>query len=405
MQKIKTIFIIILFILPTTSFSESSVFALTKKSLGEHHYPYSAAALGRGGFAMAFPDSVQINQVNFSLWSFMPRTTFTLEMMYQGLGTESKTDQISSYDGTFLGGYLTIPLIQHKMAIGFGIQPSSFNNQGFLIQNLGVGAPAEQTIKTKGTLSEVQVAATYAPNERMSFGVLMYYILGKITDNTTITYADRDYASIIIENQYQFYGLAPSFGVSGFYRMFDWLSLGGRLKIPTKVKVFSKQKSLTTNKTIDRDQKVSFPVNITVGFSIQPFERLILGGDIDYIDWKNGYLFNGLPISQMNNNFRIGAGFEYLPSKRRLTSYGDKMNYRAGAFFGQMNFLANDETINEYGISLGLGLPIRSGNSRVDVAFQLGQRGDLGTNNLSEKFFRLNLQVSANELWFVRDDR
>jgi len=137
----------------------------------------------------------------------------------------------------------------------------------------------------------------------------------------------------------------------------------------------------------------------------QPFERFVIGGDIDYIDWKKGYLFNGYPLSYMNNNFRIGAGVELKPSIRRLASYSDRMNYRAGVFYGQMNFLSNGKPVNEYGLSLGLGLPIGRANSRIDVAFQAGKRGDLSINGLSEMFFRLNFSVSADELWFVRDER
>ncbi|GAG85107.1 unnamed protein product, partial [marine sediment metagenome] len=65
-------------IIPTLGYSESSVFALAPFSIGEHHYPYSTAALGRGGFSMAFMDSVALNQMNYSLWAFLPQTTFSI---------------------------------------------------------------------------------------------------------------------------------------------------------------------------------------------------------------------------------------------------------------------------------------------------------------------------------------
>ena len=149
----------------------------------------------------------------------------------------------------------------------------------------------------------------------------------------------------------------------------------------------------------------SFPANWTVGLTFQPFERWVLGGDIDVINWKSGYLFDGLPISNMNNNARIGAGIERVPSKRRLAPYADKINYRAGAFYGQLNYLSNGEAVDEYGVTLGFGLPITQGSSRLDIALQLGKRGDIEINGLSEMFFRLNFSISANEMWFVRDDR
>jgi len=354
---------------------------------------------------MAVVDSVSLNQMNYSLWTHMPRTTFTLGIAYQGLATESSTNKISSIDGSFLGGFLAIPIMKKKMAIGFGIQPKSINNQGFVLKDTGVGARATQTIKSKGTLSEVQFVVAYSPIPDLSLGFFAYYILGKINDNTTIKYLDFSYADISVSNEYHFYGNGPSFGVSGFLRLTPRMTIGARVKIPTKMTVYSQQHSISTRETIEEYQEVTFPLNVTVGMAWQPFERFVIGGDIDYIDWKSGYLFNGLPLSYMNNNYRIGAGVEIKPSKRRLASYANKMNFRAGVFYGQMNFLSNGQPVNEYGLTAGLGLPIRHGNSRVDIALQAGKRGDISINGLSEMFFRLNFSVSANELWFVRDDR
>ena len=405
MKKIKKVVFILLILSPTLSFGESSVFALVPKSIGEHHYPYSVAALGRGGFSMAVVDSVSLNQMNYSLWTYIPKTTFTLGVAYQGLATESSSNKISSLDGSFLGGFLAIPIMKKKMAIGFGIQPKSINNQGFVLREAGVGAKATQTIRSKGTLSEVQFVAAYSPIPDLSLGFFAYYILGKINDNTTINYLDVSYADIVVQNEYHFYGKGPSFGLSGFLRLTPRMTIGARVKIPTKMTVYSQQKSITAEKTVEKYQDVTFPLNLTLGMAWQPFERFVIGGDVDYIDWKTGYLFNGLPLSYMNNSYRIGAGIEIKPSTRRLASYTNRMNYRAGVFYGQMNFLANGQPINEYGLTAGLGFPIIQGTSRVDVALQAGKRGDIAINGLSEIFFRLNFSVSASELWFVRDDR
>lgn len=354
---------------------------------------------------MAFKDSVTINQMNYALWAYVPRTTFSLGVSYQGLATENDLNQISSYDGSFLGGFLSVPLISKRLAAGVGILPKSINSQSFFIKDVGIGTSADQTIKVDGTLSEVQFVTSFALSENMSFGAFIYYILGKINDQTRITYNDRSYSDIFVENEYHFYGKGPGFGISAFYGMTPWLSIGARLKFATEMEVYSKQASISTEQTNEEFQDVTFPANWTVGLTFQPFERWVLGGDIDVINWKSGYLFDGLPISHMNNNARIGVGIERVPSKRRLAPYADKMNYRAGAFYSQLNYLSNGEAVDEYGVTLGFGLPITQGSSRLDIALQLGKRGDIEINGLSEMFFRLNFSLSANELWFVRDDR
>ncbi|MBA7531700.1 hypothetical protein ES705_23921 [subsurface metagenome] len=405
MRNLKKIIIFCLMLMPSLGQAESSVFALTPNSIGEHYYPYSVAALGRGGFSMAFMDSINLNQMNYALWTYMPRTTFSLNFAYQGLQSQTATNEISSVDGNFFGGFLAIPLIPKVAAMGFGILPKSINNQGFIIHDVGVGAPATQTIKVKGTLSEVQIVGSFAIGQNLSIGLFLYYILGKINDQTKIEYSDPSYQNVDVENQYQFYGKGPSGGVSAFLRLTPRLSVGARVKFPSVMTMTTQHVSRSAERVIEKYQDITFPINGTVGASWAPFERWVIGADADYINWEDGYKFNGIPVNNMTNNFRFGAGIEHIPSRRRLAAYGNKMNYRAGVFYGQLNFIANGNFVNEYGVALGLGLPIKSGSSRLDVALQVGQRGDISLNGLSEKFFKLNFSISANELWFRPDDR
>ena len=398
-------FLILILILPTITFGESSVFALLPKSVGEHYYPYSVAAQGRGGFSMAIVDSVGLNQMNYALWTNIPRTTFTVGMTYQGLATESPTHKIGSLNGSFLGGYLAIPLLVKKITIGFGVQPKSINNQGYTLKNSGLGVNATQTFKAKGDLSEVQFITAFAPIQDLSFGLYVYYVFGKISDNTIISYTDISYADISVQNEYRFYGKHPSIGLSGFLRLTPRMTIGARLKIPSKTTVYSQQKSIAGEKKYERYQEITFPLNLTFGMAWHLDNGLVLGGDFDYINWKNGYLFDGSPLSYMTNSFRIGAGAELKPSARRLASYTNRMNYRAGIFWGQMNFLANGHPVNEYGIGLGIGLPVNRESNRIDIALQVGKRGSISINGLSEMFLRLNFSISADELWFAPDER
>lgn len=405
MKTIKKILISFLFLLPSLSYGGSSIFALVPKSIGEHYYPYSTAALGRGGFSMAFMDSVDLNQMNYSSWSYISRTTFTLGMGFQSLSSESEINQTNSNDGNFLGGYIAIPLIQKKLAIGFGILPKSFNDQGFILEDAGVGSPATQTIKTNGSLSEVQFVTSYAVSKNLSVGLLLYYILGNITDNSKLEYSEATYRDVIIENEYHLYGKGASVGLSVFYRLNEKLAFGAQAKLPTKITIYSQQSSVTTNKTVDEYREITFPLNGTVGVTYQAGERWALGTDFDYTAWKKGYLFNSMTVDGVDNNYRLGLGVEYMPSARRIISYSDKINYRGGLYYGKLNFLSNGQPVIDYGLSLGLGLPIVRGSSRLDIAFQLGKRGSLGKNGLSESYFRLNFSIAASELWFLREDR
>jgi hypothetical protein len=64
----------------------------------------------------------------------------------------------------------------------------------------------------------------------------------------------------------------------------------------------------------------------------------------------------------------------------------------------------NSSSINEFGISFGLGLPIgrTSGFSNANVGFELGQRGTQDNGLIRETFFNFSVGLSLNDTWFIK---
>jgi len=62
----------------------------------------------------------------------------------------------------------------------------------------------------------------------------------------------------------------------------------------------------------------------------------------------------------------------------------------------------NNEAIDEFGISFGLGLPAGTNFSNLNIGFEYGQRGTSNSGLIKENFFKLSLSLSLNEKWFVR---
>ena len=169
--------------------------------------------------------------------------------------------------------------------------------------------------------------------------------------------------------------------------------------------VYSTQKSLSVEKTIEEYRDLRLPLAAALGMAIKFSSRFMIGGDIDYQNWQDGYELNGQRIPGIQNSFRIGAGLERGPTSDRFASYFQKMTLRAGAFYGQLNNLSDGNPVNEYGLTFGLGLPIIVNRNQIDISAEVGQRGDVNLNFIEEMFFRIGFSVSTNELWFVQQDR
>ena len=66
-----------------------------------------------------------------------------------------------------------------------------------------------------------------------------------------------------------------------------------------------------------------------------------------------------------------------------------------------IGLVINNESINEFGISFGLGIPAGGLFSNVNTTFELGQRGTTDANLVEENFINFQLSLSLNDRWFI----
>ena len=62
----------------------------------------------------------------------------------------------------------------------------------------------------------------------------------------------------------------------------------------------------------------------------------------------------------------------------------------------------NNESIKEFGISFGLGLPVGDLFSNANVGFEIGKRGTTNNNLIQENFVNFQLSLSLNDRWFQK---
>jgi hypothetical protein len=403
MRHKKSHTILIFIVLSGTVIAGTSMFGFGPQLPGTYQNSFTTVAAGRGGVEMAIIDSMSLNQSNFALWSMLSRTTISINLLFQGITTKSNTQNIGSFDANVHGGFLAIPLLKKKFVIGVGLIPQIRNDIGVKIQSIGIGAAATQTVNTSGNIGEAKFIAAYAPFDNFSLALVPSYTFGFISDEISIVYDDIAYGDISVVDKYKIYG--PGFGLYAFYQTGQKFAVGGKVKLPSKLTLFTEQTSLSKVEIIDKFRKVTLPLNWGAGVSYKLSNSWQAGLDFDYKNWKNGYKIEGNTVNNLDNSYRIGIGIERLPQQRRFISTMQDITYRGGLFYGQLYKRANDNSVYEYGISLGLGLPILRNNSHMDFAFEYGQRGDLAENFLKESFFRLHISISANELWFQREKR
>lgn len=151
------------------------------------------------------------------------------------------------------------------------------------------------------------------------------------------------------------------------------------------------------------------PMKLAVGYSAKS-EKLGFYADYEQMFYSN---IADLINYSVRNERNIAFGLSYVP-KPDYSNKGDffkKVEYRGGFYQTQHHFLVNNQEINEFGISFGLGLPvtrsIHRGQgvpqiSRVNVGVEFASMGKTSDGLFLDNMVRLTLSMNLNDKWFIK---
>jgi hypothetical protein len=149
-----------------------------------------------------------------------------------------------------------------------------------------------------------------------------------------------------------------------------------------------------------RDSAFQMPEKFGVGITYRKPNKLTIGADFKYEKWAEAKFFN--QTNALTNRMKVNAGVEYIPNLMR-SNLLSKIHYRAGASFANSYIIdVNDSKYNEYGASVGVGIPMVDRRSFINMAFEYTRLTPQKAASLSEQYFKLTLSYTFNELWFFK---
>ncbi len=148
---------------------------------------------------------------------------------------------------------------------------------------------------------------------------------------------------------------------------------------------------------------LTLPSRWSLGAGIgQPF-KWFLGGEYSFVKTSE---FDNPIFSAENARFEdastISIGGFFIPDYSSFNSYWKRLTYRAGVRFEESGLMINNESINEFGISFGVGLPVGRLFSNANLGFEIGKRGTTNQGLVEENFVNFQLSLSLNDRWFVK---
>jgi len=317
--------------------------------------------------------------------------------------------------------YLSIALsLKEGLGIGFGITPysslgysiisESINDQGGTVTNLFDGT---------GGLSRAYFSIGYEVLKNLSVGATMNFNFGTLENNRLQTIEDVQFGTqdnrISRVNGVDFnYALNYTPKINDKYRLHSSIRVNTQGNLSSRNTRSVSSISTSTGQNIElvdidlvsqglANTALKIPTTTTLGIGI--------GQDLK---WFVGAEYSQQGLSSFTNDFividnltyqdasAISIGGFYVPNQSSFSSYLKRVTYRAGARFENTGIVVNGTEIDNFGITFGVGLPLSGSFSNVNLGFEYGKRGTTDANLIEENYFKVNLSLSLNSLWFAK---
>ncbi len=363
-----------------------------------------------GGLGV-YSDSIHLNIQNPAAVSELKLVNFSIagSHKFNTLSTEQETQRVT----TTTLDYLAIGIPMGKFGASFGLIP--YTSSGYKLQSQSDVATTQYS--GSGGLNKIFVALSYRLFKGLSVGIDANYDFGNIENTAISTQEDIQFGTQEI-NRSDLLGFSFNFGALYKTMLTEELESVSSFTYTPETD-FASENSRTISTILalpngnfttidDRDIVVSdtdftFPSQFTLGTGIGKPKKWFLGGE--YTSQKTSN-FTNRTFELDNVTFEDASKFKlggfYIPNYNSFTSYWNRIVYRAGFRFEETGININGEAIDEFGISFGLGMPLRRSFSNVNLGFEIGRRGTQNNGLVSENFFNIFVSLSLNDKWFEK---
>lgn len=366
------------------------------------------------GGLLVFSDSIHVNLRNPASYGKLKLTTFTVGGSHQTSSLETESEKENTRTTSL--DYLAIGIPTGKLNFAFGLIP--YTSVGYNIRQIN-NETTSNTFSSRGGMNKVFFTTAYAVTEDLSLGANLDYNFGNIQNRFTVFQTEIQYGTRQI-NRTDFSGFNLNFGVDYQTRISSKLNFhtaatyapamdisteGSRSTVPV---LFNAQGAESIPPTYDvttitfSDEKLTLPAQFTIGAGIGTRNKWFMGAEYTNIEEADYRLSAGpSPLTyryESASQYRFGG--YYIPQYNSLTSYLNRVVYRAGVRYEESGLYLNNEGINEFGISFGLGLPAGTTFTNANLGIEYGQRGTTDSGLIKENFFKLSISLSLNDRWF-----
>jgi hypothetical protein len=269
----------------------------------------------------------------------------------------------------------------------------------------------------KGGFTNLFIGTGININKNFSVGANLTVLFGQIERTNILEFADyvHEYNNIFAEKLH-INGINLDLGIQYSTILKNDYILNAGLSLTPGKSYHSNYESLlmkyapytlypyspdTLSYVSDNSTKAFFPGTFRLGVSFGKKDKLVAG--IDYIstNWSNAKISGS--SGYLADIKSLLFGVEYIPDKNSNYSFLKRVEYRAGGHIENNYLIINGIQIKEYGITAGIGIPMRRTFSRTNLFFDFTRKdGSINKGLHNENYFTMGISLNLYDQWFMK---
>lgn len=377
--------------------------------LGDIVFGQTAAAQGMGGAQVAYSSDNTINMYNPALWAKVKTTRLQTGYRFNQNIIDNSNSTIWQNNGTINGFYSIFNFdSENEISAAVMMQPATSVNYNMLTNIYEIASESGQSSVVgrklytgTGGLNFITAGIGSKIISNVYVGASVSAVIGKIEHKAHSTFNNTYSIDYHVNNTTVFSGANYSFGL--YINPISTLGVGAFYKLSPEINVENRHEYLYYPQTLqNRDTTVAIDNNIKmpdffgIGLSYTIKRTMI---NVDYFsgDFKEVNIYE-TPQGNFSDLQRYSLGVCFLGNPNQFATMIDRISYKLGAYYQQQYYELNENRINEYALTGGLQVPIRS--AQLDLAIAIGKRGTLSNGLLNESFGKLVIDISIGDNWF-----
>lgn len=391
-----------------------------------------------GGLTAGIQQASHLNVGNPASYAVDSVTIFEIGVHGEAVNIANSTASQNRLNGNISYLAMGFPLVKSKWYLTMGLLP--FSASGYNIKQTSAGTDpgnAQYFYQGDGGYNRYYAGTGFKITKNLSAGVNASYLYGTTNRSNKVEFVESNYLNNRITNSITVSDIFLDAGITFSKELKNGRTFTAGISGSPEQALNARRDQLWINyflrsngvellrDTISFTERekgdIVMPLTISAGFSFSQGERWLVGFDARYQQWEMMEIYG--ENAGLNNSVRIASGGQYTPDSKSL-KYFNRVTYRLGGFYSSPDLAevtsslgalfmlgkASDKTtldvkatdINEKGITLGFGMPLRGKPyfSHMDLAIELSERGTTDNNLVRERYARVMLGFTLREDWF-----